>query len=108
MRVKFANGVVKECTAPIEQKVFKRVDGKTEGAGWLLILRLKGGITSAELDTLLTAENVKTMRFSTINEDDEETALFILEDYETITSSSIRHAENATLTQTEIQMSKGI
>ncbi len=37
MKVKFANSVVKKCTAPTEQKIFKAVGGETVGANWVLM-----------------------------------------------------------------------
>lgn len=108
MKVKFANGVVKECTAPTEQKIFKTVEGKTVGVGWVLVLRLTGNITSTELDSILTADNVSSLEFLAKDENGEEKTLFSLEGYDRITSSTIRHAEDTTATYTEMQMSKGV
>lgn len=103
MKVKFANGVVKECTAPTEQKIFKTVGGETVGMGWVLVLRLTGNTTSAELDEVLTRENVSTLEFL-----HDEQKLFSLSGYDKITSSTIRHSEDVAATYTEIQMSKGV
>ena len=108
MRVKFANGVVKECTAPTEQKVFKTIGEETVGGGWLLALRIEGNITSAALDSLLAEENIRTLEFSTVDENGEEKTLFSLEGYDKITASMIRHAEDADSPYAEIQMSKGL
>lgn len=108
MNVKFADGVVKECTAPAEQKVFKTVDGETVGMGWVLILKLTGNITSSEIDEILTPENVKSMEFSAETESGEYKKLFTLGGYSKITSSTIRYSEDTAATYAEIQMSKGV
>lgn len=108
MKVKFADGVVKECTAPTEQKIFKTVGGETVGMGWVLILKLTGNITSTELDSVLTADNVSTLEFSAETESGEEKTLFSLDGYSKITSSTIRHSEDTAATYAEIQMSKGV
>ena len=108
MKVKFANGVVKECTAPTEQKIFKTVGGATVGAGWVLVLRLTGNTTSSELDDVLTAENVSTLEFMAEDETGFRKTLFSLSGYDKITSSTIRHSEDVAATYTEIQMSKGV
>ena len=105
MKVKFANGVVKDCTAPVEQKVFKAAMG---GVGWMLLLRLTGAITSTELDAILTEDNVKSLKFSTVADNGEDAFLFTLDGYEKITSSIIRHSEDTTATHTEIQLTKGV
>ena len=108
MKVKFANGVVKECTAPTEQKIIRNLGNETVGIGWMLILKINGGITSAELDEILTAENVKSMEFLVEGENGEDIKLFSLEGYDKITASTIRHAENTASAYAEIQMSKGV
>ena len=108
MKVRFANGVVRECAAPTEQKVFKTVDGETVGKGWILFLRIMGNITSALLDELLTTENIGTLEFFTVDENGVETTLFSLEGYDMITSSTIRHAEDSAATYAEMQMTKGL
>ena len=108
MKVKFANGVVKECTAPTEQKIIRNLGNETVGIGWMLILKINGGITSAGLDEILTAENVKSMEFLVEGENGEDIKLFSLEGYDKITASTIRHAENTASAYAEIQMSKGV
>ena len=111
MKVKFANGTVKSCAAPTEQKLFKTTDGVTLGAGWILILRLTGSITSTELDALLTNENVGALEFLSDGSDGDDggaETLFTLNGYEKVTSSTIRHSENAENTYAEIQISRGI
>jgi hypothetical protein len=104
MKVKFANGVVKNCTAPTEQKIFR----STEGVGWILILKLVGEITSDELDSFLTAENISKLMFSVETENGEDKTVFSLDGYNKITSSAIRYSEDTTATLTEIQLTKGI
>lgn len=108
MKVKFANGVVKECTAPTEQKVFKTVGTTNVGVGWVLVLRLTGNMTSTELDAVLTEDNVSTLEFLTADESGAEKKLFSLEGYNKITASTIRHSEDSAAAYTEIQMSKGV
>lgn len=105
MKVRFANGVVKDCAAPVEQKVFKTA---SSGVGWMLLLKLTGVITSTELDAILTEDNVKSLEFSTRADNGEDIPLFTLDGYERITSSVIRHSEDITATQTEIQLTKGV
>lgn len=108
MKVKFANGVVVRCTAPMEQKIIRTNGSETIGIGWVLVLKLSGDIASAELDELVTAENVKSLEFLTENENGEQTKLFSLDGYDKITASTIHHAENAASAFAEIQMSKGV
>lgn len=99
MNVKFKDGTIKSCTAPIEQKIFKN----SEAAGWILLFNLTGKITSDELDTLLTTENVSELTFLV---DDE--AIAVLKNYNKITSSIIRYADNDENIKTEIQLTKGV
>lgn len=108
MKVKFANGVVKECAAPTEQKAFRNASGETVGVGWILNIRLLGGITSSELDNLLATDNIKTLEFVTNTDNETEKTLFTLEGYSKITSSSIRYSEDTSATSAEIQLTKGI
>jgi hypothetical protein len=108
MKVKFANGVEKECAAPTEQKAFGNVSGETVGIGWILNIRLLGGITSSELDNLLATDNIKTLEFVTNTDNETEKTLFTLDGYEKVRSSSIRHAEDISATFAEIQLTKGI
>ena len=105
MKVKFANGVVKECSSPTEQKVFKTNNGTS---GWILNLRLVGGNTSAELDEILTVENIAPLAFVSETESGEERLLFTLDGYDKITSSTIRHAEDTASTSAEIQLTNGL
>lgn len=105
MKVKFANGVVKECSAPTEQKIFKTNSGET---GWILQLRLLGEITSTELDELITVENIAPLEFLTETENGEAKTIFTLDGYGKITSSTIRHAEDTASTSVDIQLTKGL
>ncbi len=105
MKVKFADGVVKECNAPTEQKVFKTASGEQ---GWILLLKLIGEITSTEIDEIVTTENIGHLEFFTETENGEDKKIFVLDGYSKITSSTIRHAEDITTTSVEIQLTKGI
>lgn len=107
MKVKFANGVVKECTSPTEQKIFKNNNGELVSVGWLLMLRLTGVITSTEIDNLLTPDNVTSLEFLTETENGEDKKLFNLDGYCKITSSTIRHSEDTNGAYAEIQLTKG-
>ena len=104
MKVKFVNGVVKDCTSPTEQKVYK----SGASSGWLLILRLIGGVTSSDLDALLTEDNIKSLDFLSEKEDGEIKTLFTLSDYSKVTSAIIRHDENTSDAYAEIQLTKGV
>ena len=114
MRVKFANGTVKHCTAPTEQKVFRNNGGENAGAGWVLLIKLTGEVTSSEIDELMTADNIKKLDFfpeaepETESGDGGETPMFTLAGYSKVTSSSIRYAEEKSAVTAEIQMSKGL
>lgn len=105
MKVKFANGVVKECTSPTEQKIFKTASGES---GWILHLSLIGEMTSNELDNLVTVENISPLVFLSETDNGEDKTIFTLDGYEKITSSTIRHAENTISTSVEIQLTKGL
>ena len=108
MKIKFANGVVKNCTAPTEQKLFKPISGETVGVGWVLTLKLIGETTSAELDGFLTPDNISKLEFSVETESGEDKILFSLDGYNKITSSYIRYSEDTSSTSVEIQLTKGI
>ena len=105
MKVKFANGVVRECNAPTEQKVFKTASGEQ---GWILQLRLIGEITSNDVDAMLTTDNIGHLEFLTVEENGDEKKLFELDGYNKITSSTIRHSEDTNATSVDIQLTKGI
>lgn len=112
MKVQFKDGTIKNCTAPVEQKVFRN----SEAVGWMLIFNLKGETTSNEVDALLTADNIKELTFipdhSAIIEGEEseaiETTPIRLLNYDRVSSSAIRYAEDISMTRVEIQLSKGV
>ena len=104
MKVKFANGVVKDCAAPTEQKAFK----SGVEAGWILILRIIGGITSTEFDSIITPENIASLEFLSKTGTGEDVTCFTLSGYDKVTSSTIRHAEDVAATYAEIQLTKGV
>ena len=103
MKVKFANGVTKECSSPTEIKSFYN----NSDSRWLLNVKLIGPMTSAELDELLTKENIAHLEFLTTATDEGDQVIFTLDGYERVTSSAIKHAEDTTATMVEIQMAKG-
>lgn len=108
MKIKFANGVIKECAAPIERKIFKQISGSLVEIGWLLSFTIIGEITSAEVDKLLVAENTTQLEFLSETESGENELVFSLNGYETNTSSIIVYNENKTKTTVEIQLTKGV
>lgn len=108
MKIKFKDGAVMECSAPIEQKLFKTVTGETVDAGWLLVIRLNGRITSASLDTLLSSDNLSHLEFFTEDENGDINSTFVLEGYCRLSAATIRHSENTENTTTEIQIQKGV
>lgn len=109
MKLKFKNGTIKNCTAPVETKVFK----SGEAAGWVLMLNLIGAVTSGEVDELLTKENISSLTFIPEIEDEEGEeatvpAELTLSGYEKVSSSTIRYAEDTSKTKVEIQLTKGV
>lgn len=104
MKVKFVNGVVKNCAAPTEQKMYRSGLEPT----WVLALRLIGETTSSEMDNLITEENVVSLEFFTETEDGKVETLFTLSGYAKCSSSVIRHAEDIESTIAEIQLTKGL
>lgn len=100
MKVKFKDDTVKSCTAPTEQKLFRGNDT----AGWVLMFSLIGEVTSADLDEVLTPENVSELTFLT----DNDTEIASADGYNKISSCTIRHAENPQDTRAEIQLTKGV
>lgn len=108
MKVKFENGVTKKCSAPLEQKLFRNIDGETVGVGWILMLKLTGGVTSADIDSVMTANNTSTLEFLTEDDSGEETTLFSLTGYRKITSSIVHYSEDTSSAYAEIQLTKGV
>lgn len=103
MKVTFKDGTVKSCNAPTEQKVFK----SGTAAGWILLLNLIGEITSDELDTILTENNVSELSFTPDAADENVEALTIT-GYDKISSATIRYAEDINSSRVEIQLTKGV
>lgn len=101
MKVKFKDGTIKNCSTPTEQKVFK----VGEAAGWILTFGLIGDITSADVDSLISAENISELTFISIA--DEKETSFSLNGYERISSAIVRYSENKEQTRVEIQLIRG-
>lgn len=98
MKIKFKNGKEKECSNPIEQKLFKN----GEAVGWVCSFSFKENTPSAEVDEVLTKENIAELVFlSNAGE-----VLFSLAGYTGVTSVIVRHAE--TDGSAEIQLTKGV
>jgi hypothetical protein len=108
VKIRFGNGVVNVCSAPIEQKLFQQNGGTKSAVGWLLTLRVFGEMTSSELDDLLAEKNIKSLEFLTENEAGEDKVIFTLTNYINVTSSVIHHSDNTTETYAEIQLLKGV
>lgn len=98
MIVKFKNDVTKECTNPIEQKLFKN----GVPVGWICSFSFNENTSSIELDEILNPENITELLFL----NSENKVLFSLNGYSNITSVVVRHAE--TDGSVEIQMTKGV
>lgn len=108
MKIKFANGVIKKCSMPIERKIFKQIGGSTIGVGWLLSLILIGETTSDEMDALLVDKNIAHLEFLSEAENSENEHMFSLNGYGINTSSVITYNEDKAKTTVEIQLSKGV
>ena len=105
MKVKFKDGTIKKCAVPVEQKVFRN----QEAVGWILMFSLTGENTSAELDTVLTTDNISELVFIPDVSDAETTEETIqLSNYNKISSVVIRYAENVDNSKVEIQLTKGV
>ena len=76
MKVRFSNGIIKNCNAPTEQKIINRIDWKTFGVGWSVILRLTGEMTSDELDNIFTEDNCENIILIQDDEEKTETLLY--------------------------------
>ena len=100
MKVKFKNNVEKNCTAPVEQKLFRN----SQEVGWVLMFNITDTVTSGDVDTFLTTENASELTFT----DNEGVTLFELDGYDKISSSIIRHSEAAGETRLELQLTKGV
>ena len=98
MLVKFKDGTKLKCTCPAEQKIFKN----GEAAGWLCAFTLSGVISSSEIDTLVTPDNISELVFCDGNEKE----LFSIGGYAKVSSVVVRYSE--TSGSAEIQLSKGV
>lgn len=97
MKIKFNDGTIKECTQPMEQKLFR--DGVA--VGWLLSFSITGEVvTSDNIDKIITADNVSNLTFT----DDEENNLYVLSGYTQLASVAIRHSD--TQSRAELQIKK--
>lgn len=100
MQVKFKNGEIRGCTTPTEQKIFSN----NEGVGWLLSFSIKGAATSNNIDDILFVDNISELTF--LDESGEE--IFIVNNYNKITSVFVRHSEEVADTRVDIQIRKNI
>ena len=101
MNVRFKDGTIKKCSTPTEQKLFKA----REDAGWILTFSLIGDITSAEVDSLISAENISELTFISVYEETETS--FSLNGYERTSSAIVRYSEDKSQTRVEIQLIRG-
>lgn len=101
MKVRFKDGTIKNCSSPIEQKVFK----SGEDAGWILTFALIGDTTSAEVDGLISTDNISELTFISVYEEIETS--FSLNGYERISSAIVRYSEDNSQTRVEIQLIRG-
>ena len=108
MKIEFANGETRTCSAPTEQKLYRASGTQAVHLGWALKLELLGDdITSSDLDSLLTVENISDLRF--IGEvDGAEATLFNLHGYDKVVSVIVYYSEDTSAIKAEIQLSKGV
>ncbi len=103
MKVKFKDGTVKSCSAPMEQKMFR----SGAEAGWMLSVSIECDITSDELDKLITADNISELTFTS----EEETGAgktINLSGYDKVTNATIRYSEEKGKTRIEMRLTKGV
>ena len=98
MRIKFKNGTEKNCTNLTEQKLFKA----GAAVGWLCSFCISESVSSAELDELLSEDNISALSFSKDNSIEKFTA----SGYTKVSSAVIRYSDNGIVA--EIQLSKGV
>ena len=108
MKIKFTNGVIMECSAPIERKIFKQIGGSIVDVGWLLSFSIIGEVTSEDIDKLLVPDNITHLEFLSKAENNEDDLVFSLNGYEINTSSVIAYNEDKTKASVEIQLQKGV
>ncbi len=96
MKVQFKNSAqMYDCSEPIEQKIYR----SGVEAGWTIVFQFNAGVTSSEIDSLITPDNISEITFT----NDTETANTI-RGYNAISSCTIRH--KATATAVEVQFTK--
>lgn len=98
MVIKFKDGTTKNCSNPIEQKIFK----SGEAAGWLCGFVITETMSSSDVDTVLTADNISSLDFCT----SEGVKLLDVIGYSKVTSAVIRYNELSC--SVEIQLTKGV
>lgn len=103
MKVKFKDGTILNCSIPTEQKVFKG----GEAAGWILSFSLIGIVTSADIDKIISEENISDLSFISVDEEEKETTI-PLTGYDKVSSAVIRYAEEYEQTRVEIHLTKGV
>lgn len=87
-----------ECTEPIEQKLFQG----GSAVGWVLMFHIHGGVSSSDVDGIITPESISDMTFIS-GEDDNQTAIR-LTGYSEIRACTIRHRAGSAVT--ELQFTK--
>lgn len=96
MKVQFKNcAQVYDCSEPIEQKIYR----SGVEAGWTIVFQFNAGVTSSEIDSLITPDNISEITFT----NDTETANTI-RGYNAISSCTIRHKSSGTVV--EVQLTK--
>jgi len=84
MIVQFVDGRECECSTPVEQR--SNITGL-----WKLVLNMRGIASSNEFDSLITAENTRTLKFL----DADRKVTHTLHDYVKIESAIIRYGDTA-------------
>ena len=98
MKLRFNDGTEKTVTTnPIEQKLFRN----GQPYGWVLNVSVSG-LTSADVENVLTTENIQNMSLIT----DESKKIVELLGYEKVSALTIRHSDTQTIA--EIQFAKGV
>lgn len=98
MQVKFKNDErLFNSTEPVEQKLFRA----GEPVGWTVSFGIYGEMSSADVDLLLTAENISQLTFTGTNQE-----VIVIIGYENVSACTVRHRETETFT--EIQLSRTI
>ncbi len=98
MKAKFNDGTTVNCTSPVEQKLYR----SGASVGWMCSFRLTDTLTSNDIDTVLTEDNISKIIFV----DDGGNELFEIEGYTKLSSVIIRYSESGAAV--EIQLSKGV